>query len=98
MVAFAVVEEADKSNIRLVNSRYKVLGNLLSAWGHAGARRLSRLAVITLSSDSHQKISFSSLTPVTPDWVTGGLTVYQVRFLGLPLGCSGQMGDFEVDC
>ena len=98
MVAFAGVGEADKTNNRLVNSRYKVLGNLLAAWGHAGARRLSRLAVITLSSDSHQKISFSSQTPVTPDWVTGGLRTYQVRFLGLPLGCSGHVGAFEVDC
>ena len=80
MVAFAGVEEADKTN-RRVNWRDKVLVSrvtLLAAWGHAGAR-LSRLAVITLSSDSHQRISFSSLTPVPPDWVTGGLRVHQVN-------------------
>ena len=32
------------------------------------------MAVITLSSDSHQRISFSCLTPVTADfWVTDGV-------------------------
>ena len=68
MVAFAGVEEADKTN-RMENRRDKVLVSrvtlLQAAWGHGGAR-LSRLAVITLSSDSHQRSSFSSLTPVPP--------------------------------
>ena len=82
MVAFAGVEEADKTN-RMENRRDKVLVSrvtlLQAAWGHGGAR-LSRLAVITLSSDSHQRSSFSSLTPVAPaDWVTGGLRVHQVN-------------------
>ena len=89
-MAFAGVEEADKTN-RMENRRDKVLVSrvaLLAAWGHAGAR-LSRLAVITLSSDSHQRSSFSSLTPVAPaDWVTGGLVIHQVELLWLLLGFS----------
>ena len=85
-MAFAGVEEADKTNRRdkVLVSRVTLLQ---AAWGHAGAM-LSRLAVITLSSDSHQRSSFSSLAPVTPDWVTGGLVIHQVEFLGLLLGFS----------
>ena len=53
------------------------------------------MAVITLSSDSHQRISFSCLTPVTADfWVTDGVAAQHKPPTKLGIS-AGQNKDFQ---